>query len=178
MAGIDPRPEARVLPARTIAEIHYVMHNIHGVHEFEHRLEYVDDDLVAIYFGKNNNGRSVEQAFDLVTPTADPRSYGSGISQVMCGGMIAYMMDSFRSTLEENFHLGTRQGLYERTPDIIHKFNELLKMIDDNTGKISAKYFRTGFAPRFVKSKPFVITKTWLEETKSLFEAFAAGPAP
>lgn len=172
--GMDPRPGTRILPAQSIAEIHCFMRQALLTSEFTHRLEYVDGELAAIYEGKNINGKPASQAFTLVTPQSNPRDFGPDVSEILCGGMMAYMLDSSRSTLEHNFHEGTRAHLRERTPDIIREIDEILKMVDPSTEQVLPEYFRHGFAPSFVKTKPWVISQGWLHETRKMFVAFAA----
>jgi hypothetical protein len=125
--GIDPRPETRVLPARSIAEIHHVMRRIHGVDEWAHQLEYVDGELAAVYEGVDNFRRLRRQAFTPVNPQPDPQAFGEGVSQIMCGGIVAWGMDMHHSTLKSNFHPGTRDGLFEDTPDVLRQIDEVLK---------------------------------------------------
>lgn len=172
LEGIDPRPGARVAPARSVAEIHLYMQQMHMVRDPAHRLEYIDGELAAVYFGPDINGNHKQQAFTPVKGQPDPRDFGPGVSEILCGGMIAHMLDSSRSTLEHNFHEGTRTHLREHTPDIIRKIDEALKMIDRATGQLPPHCFRAEFAPTFIRHKPHVIGEHWLRESRQRFVAF------
>ncbi len=176
--GIDPRPGARVAPARSVAEIRLYMRQMHMVREATHRLEYIDGELAAVYTGADINGKEKQQAFTPVTSQPGARDFAAGASDILCGGNIAYMLDSQRSTLESNFHAGTRAQLRENTPDIIREIDEALKMIDPATGQVPPRCFRTEFAPSFVMHKPPVITQRWLSETRQMFVEFECGRAP
>lgn len=173
VAGIDPRPEARILPVHSVAEIHMAMRQFHLVRDATHKLEYVDDVLAAVYEGHDLNEKPRRQAFALVEPQAEPRAFAPQVSGVLCGGQLAYMLDSQRSTLQHNFHEGTRLGLHGRTPDIVREIDEILKMLDATTDQLPPHSFRTEFAPSFVARKRHVITGAWLRETRQMFIEFA-----
>ncbi|MFM2421703.1 MAG: hypothetical protein RL291_233 [Pseudomonadota bacterium] len=171
--GIDPRPEARILPVHSIAEIHVAMRQFHLVRDAAHRLEYIDGVLAAVYEGNDINGKLRRQAFTLVEPQAEPRAFAQQCSEVLCGGQLAYMLDGRRWDLKNNFHEGTRLKLHEYTPDIVREIDEILKMLDGQVDQLPPRCFRTEFAPSFVARKPHVITGAWLRETRQMFADFA-----
>ncbi len=173
--SLDPRPGTRILPARSIAEIHRYMRSFHLAGELTHRLEYPGDELAAVYEGSDVRGNLRRQAFTPVTPQSNPRDYGAGASQILCGGLMAHLLYSHRSTLRENFHPGTREGLHEETPELLRQIDELLKMLDPRTDRIVPEFFRYEHAPGFVRIHPEVIDGAWLRETRAEFERFLAG---
>lgn len=99
VAGIDPRPEARTLPVRLIAEISLAMRLSHRVRIASHRLTYLLGEYTARYEGNDINSQRHRQAFTLVGPQADLRDFLPQVSEVACGGQLAYMLDSKRSYL-------------------------------------------------------------------------------
>jgi hypothetical protein len=176
LEGVDARPEARVLPAKSIAEIHLFMGQAHLVGDLTHQLEYIEGELAAIYEGVDVSNDAKRQAFTLVEALSDPRDYGPGASEILCGGMMAYMMDGHRWDVENNFHEGTRAGLRDFMPNLMRQLDEILKMLDPTTDQVPPRCFRTEFAPSFVKIKPHVITGAWLRETRRLFGEFIRLP--
>lgn len=174
--GLDPRPGTRTLPARSIAEIHGYMRQFHGVTELTHRLEYIGGELAAVYEG-SDRGKPRRQAFTPVEAQADPRDYGPGTSRILCGGLMAHLLEFGRSTLHENLHPVMREGLHEQTPELLRQIGELMKMLDPQTDRIAPEHVRYGHTPGFVRPKPRVLTGAWLRETGPKFERFLAeGP--
>lgn len=170
--GIDPRPTTRILPAKSIAEIHHFMRSFHLTAELTHRLEYIGGALAAVYEGFDINRKLRRQAFTLVEPQTDPRDYGAGVSQILCGGLMAHLLYTYRSTLRDNFHPGTRAGLHEFTPDLLRQIDEILKMLDPQTDRIGPEYFRDPFSVSFVKIHQEVMTGAWLREVRAEFARF------
>lgn len=172
VGGVDPRPEARILPARSIAEIRLAMQFFHTVHDPTHRLEYVGDTLAAIYEGTDVHDKPRRQAFALVTAQPDPRDFAPEVSEVLCGGLLAHRIVDRRWDLDNNFHEATRQALRDDTPYILRLIDEVQKMLDPSTDKVPPACFRFEFAPAFVKPKPHILTGEWLRETRRKFVEF------
>lgn len=87
--GQDGRSTARVLAARTTAEIHLFL-DLEGAsrENRDHRLEYVGDELVARYSG-TVAGSPRAWWFQPVGPAADPLDLGEGPSTILCAGQLA-----------------------------------------------------------------------------------------
>lgn len=87
--GADGRSCARVLPARTTAEIHLFL-DLEGASREgrTHQLEYLGDDLVARYTA-TVAGSPRSWWFGLVDPTDDPLDLGAGPSGILCAGQLA-----------------------------------------------------------------------------------------
>jgi hypothetical protein len=170
--GIDPRPETRILPARSIAEIHLCMRQLHSVVDLTHRLEYIGDELAAVYEGLNQQQKLVRQAFTLVTAMEDPNDFGPGVSQILCGASMAYWLESHLWTVRENFHPATRLGMYESMPRMLREIDEVIKMLDPKIEQLPPECFRAEYSGSFVITKPHVITGKWLRETRQEFVDF------
>jgi hypothetical protein len=93
-AGRDPRPEARILTARSIAELHHFLTQ-EGMSEHDrgHQLEYWNDTLVAHYHGTMLQRRAKSYRFEPVAPTPDPLLFGEGVSTLLCPGYILEVLD-------------------------------------------------------------------------------------
>ncbi|MEQ1505681.1 MAG: hypothetical protein ABMB14_25835 [Myxococcota bacterium] len=94
-AGLDPRPEARILRARTIAELHTFLDQERMVREDRaHTLAYdAEDTLVAHYTGTVLGRRARSYRFEPVTPTPDPLALGDGPSELLCAGFLLEEVD-------------------------------------------------------------------------------------
>ena len=87
---VDNRFDVRILPARTIAEIHTFLDQMQVYRvSIEHEMTYRDDALVARYHGVAKGGRPVSFDFTPVTPTDDPLHIGVHKSELLCPGWLA-----------------------------------------------------------------------------------------
>lgn len=89
--GVDPRPGAAPLPARTIAEIHLWLDQ-HGARpdKRKHALRSAAWGLVAVYEAWwDYEPRSIP--FEPVEPMPDPLDLGAGSSRILCAGGLLNM---------------------------------------------------------------------------------------
>lgn len=166
--GLEARPEARILPARSIAEIHLFMGMFHlNDDHLEHRLEYLDGQLCAVYEGKSIDGKLFRQAFTPVSAQEDLADFGPGASAILCAGMLCHRWHSVKSFLQSDFEADWAHGL-------LRQLDEVLKMLDPTTDRLGPESFRHPIAPSFIKSKPHVITGAYLrQERKELARLLA-----
>lgn len=172
MRGIDPMPEARILPARSIAEIHLAMRQLHLVSELTHRLEYVGEELAAVYEGLNQHQKLVRQAFTLVKPMQNSEDLGDGASQILCGALLAYFADSHLWDIHNNFHPTTRRGRWEATPQMLRELEEVIKMLAPATDQLPPACFRKEGCVSFVRHKAYMLQGAWLRATRQKFVEF------
>ena len=181
-AGLDPHPETRVLPARSIAEIHLFMRYIHGVTDLTHRLEYIEGELAAAYEGPDIRQVLRRQAFTLVEALEDPLDLGPGASAILCGPTLASALDTQISSCEDLRDPELYQWLLSQAPAMLRQLDELLKMVDPATGEIGARFYRHPHSVSLVPPlRPHVLTEAWLRERRAGLEVFlresASNPA-
>jgi hypothetical protein len=89
-SGLDPRPEARILHARSIAELHcFLDQECMGEDGRTHTLEYWNEDtLVAHYHGTMLGRRAKSYRFEPVAGGGDPLAFGDGPSELLCAGYL------------------------------------------------------------------------------------------
>lgn len=163
-AGREFRAEARILPARTIAEIHLFLDQVGMVERREHALVSARDAtgaevLAARYEGAVLGSARREYLFEPVVPTADPRDLGEGASQVLCAGKLADVLRRRLDLLpadpaqvppnEREFAAVAARWAFE-----------LLKLLEGPT--IPRHAIRSPDGARFVRERPAIVTRAWL----------------
>ena len=173
LAGRDPRSEARILPARTVAEIHLFLDQENMAPEGRrHQLEYAGDELVAHYSGEIIGRDPRSYRFYPVEPTADPRSYGPGQTQILCAGKLADLVRRRLGDLTETlgwapnerreFLLGTARWAAE-----------VEKLLEPDLDALPRSSLRTAHGARFVREFPEIGTRAWLSRALRTVEALA-----
>lgn len=163
--GFEFRPEAMILRARTIAELHLFLDQVGMVSEREHALEYADDGtgvtiFVARYRGKILGSDARDYLFHPVEQSDDPRDLGEGKSTILCAGKLA---DLVRRRLEL---LQTEPALFAADESdfaavALQWVCELLKLVEGNC--LPRHTLRSPDGARFVRERPEIATRAWLE---------------
>jgi hypothetical protein len=149
-AGDDPRPEAHVLPARSIAEIHQFLDEQSMAAEGRsHVLEYEGDRLVATYSGDLLGRGRGRFRFEPVAERGDGAECGPGVSAILCGGKLA---DLLRRRME------LLAGPPERGPwlrpfleETLRWTAELLKMTPEGVDALPRAHMRSADGARFMR---------------------------
>ena len=170
--GIDPRPETRVLRARSIWEIHLFMSFMHGVHQPVHRIEYRNDELVATYEGLDINNKPKSQSFYPVDSSDSGPKAELRPSEILCGAALASHIHNRSSQIPGNKNPIYRSQLRQQIPELLLEIEELKQMIDVHSGMIAPCYFRKEFANLLLSSFPDVVKLETLEFAREKFQWF------
>jgi hypothetical protein len=157
--GVDGRSCARVLPARTTAEIHLFL-DLEGASREgrNHQLQYLGDELVAHYTA-TVAGSQRSWWFDPVELAEDPQDLGAGPSRILCAGQLA---DLVRRRLRV---LPDRQWDDDdrlMAAGAARWAGELEKMLVDGTLPRSA--IRTPDGSRYLREYPEMATAGWIDD--------------
>ena len=167
-AGIDGRFSARVLPARTIAEIHLFL-DLEGVSREGriHQLEYVGEELVARYTGMVAGSRR-SWLFQPVAPTDDPRDLGPGPSAILCAGQLADLVRRrLRALPDAPGRLDADDA--ELAAGAARWAGELEKMLVGDSLPRSAA--RTPDGSRYLRDIPEMTAGQWISDARRRAEA-------
>lgn len=154
---VDGRSCARVLPARTTAEIHLFL-DLEGASREDrtHQLEYLGGELVAHYTA------TVAQSprswwFRPVQPAEGPLELGAGPSQILCAGQLADLVRR-RLRLLPDRHLDADDRLM--AAGAARWAHELEKMLAH--GSIPRWAVRTPDGSRYLREFPEMATGAWI----------------
>ncbi len=174
LEGRDPRPEARILPARTIAEIHLFLDLQNMAREGRwHQLEYADDELVAHYRGPIVGRDQRGFRFNLVEPSPDPLSYGPGHSRILCAGKLADLVRRRVADFPESYAWEPQQR-YDYLLGTARWAAEVEKMLEPDLDIIPRRALRSAHGARFVRERPEIGTRSWLGRARRIAETLAA----
>lgn len=169
-AGLDGRSSARVLPARTIAEIHQFLDLEGAGREGRlHQLEYLGEELVARYEATVTGSRRTWW-FETVDPTEDPLDLGAGPSRIMCAGLLA---DLVRRRLRALDGEPVDPAARASAAGAARWAREVEKMLDGKTLPRSA--VRTPDGSRYLREIPEMATAAWIHDARLRAEAVAGG---
>lgn len=161
--GVDGRSAARVLPARTIAEIHLFL-DLEGVSREgrTHQMEYLGDELVARYSG-SIAGSARSWWFQPVLPTEDARDLGPGPSRILCAGQLA---DLVRRRLRALPDRPAALDPDDRTiaAGAARWADEVEKMLVD--GALPRSAVRTPDGSRYLREIPEMATAPWIRAAR------------
>lgn len=157
--GSDGRSRARVLQARTTAEIHLFL-DLEGASREgrTHQLEYLGDDLVARYTA-TVAGSPRSWWFHLVNPTDDPLDLGAGPSGILCAGQLA---DLVRRRLRALPDTRLDDDDRQTAAGAARWARELGKMLDG--GSLPRSAVRTPDGSRYLREFPEMATAAWIGE--------------
>lgn len=169
LQGIDDRPCARVLPARTIAEIHLFL-DLAGVTSAsrEHQLEYAGEQLVARYSGETRDGDLRSYWFEPVMPHADPLDLGAGASAILCGAALADLLGRLLNYLDS----GNADRAAAETA--LRWADELLKMMPDGLSVLPREAVRSINGARVLREAPEIVTRVWIEAAREMAQRLAS----
>ena len=161
--GVDGRSTARVLPARTIAEIHLFL-------DFEgasrqgrtHELEYLDGELVAHYRG-TVAGSQRSWWFQPVGGDGDPLDLGPGPSSILCAGQLADLVRRRLKVLPDNPARLDAEDRLSAAGAARWAF-EVEKMLVD--GSLPRSAVRTPDGSRFLRELPEMATGAWITKAR------------
>jgi hypothetical protein len=168
--GVDGRSSARVLAARTTAEIHLFL-DLEGASRDgrTHQLEYLGQELVARYTARVA-GSPRTWWFQPVSPSEDPLDLGSGRSAILCAGQLADLVRRLLRALPDG-----PANLY---PDdrltaagAARWAREIEKMLVEESIPRSA--IRTPDGSRFVREFPEMTTAAWIRSARHHAETLA-----
>ena len=172
-SGVDGRSTARVLPARTIAELHLFL-DLEGcsAEGRAHELGTLEGELVARYTGRAAQ-RQRSWHFQPVPPTADPLDLGPGASSILCAGQLADLLRRRLRVLPGDPWL--LDATERQQAAVAARWaQELLKMTVD--GCIPRSAVRSADGSRYLRELPEMGTVAWLVGAQRYAEALAAGP--
>jgi hypothetical protein len=161
--GQDGRSSARVLPARTTAEIHLFL-DLEGVSRGgrTHQLEYLGDELVARYTG-TVAGSQRSWWFQPVTVTEDPLDLGDGPSRILCAGQLADLVRRrLRALPDDPRSLDTDER--RTAAEAARWADELEKMLIGDVIPRSA--VRTPDGSRYLREIPEMAGGVWVREAR------------
>jgi hypothetical protein len=171
--GIELRPEARVLPARTIAELHLFLDQQRVWHDARtHTLCYRGDRLVAEYSGPIAHDQTRTFTFEPITPSTDVDDLGDGPSAILCAAQLADVLyrrlasmpaDSSQVTARDRSL--AKQGMRWAV--------EVEKLIDPATDLIPRPAIRSVFGSRLLRETPEISTGSWIRAARARFTALA-----
>jgi hypothetical protein len=168
--GVDGRSSARVLAARTTAEIHLFL-DLEGASRDgrTHQLEYLGQELVARYTARVA-GSPRTWWFQPVSPSEDPLDLGSGRSAILCAGQLADLVRRLLRALPD--------GPANLDPDdrltaagAARWAREIEKMLVEESIPRSA--IRTPDGSRFVREFPEMTTAAWIRSARHHAETLA-----
>lgn len=171
-AGRDPRPEARILKARSIAEIHaFLDQESVATHDRRHVLEYWGDTLVARYEGSMLGRRAKVYRFEPVTPGPDPLTFGEGASELLCAG---YLLETLERRLGLLPDSPTKVGDDDRdfVAETARLAWELEKLLGDGD-QFPRRVLRTTRGARFVRERFWLAQRSWVHAARARVEALA-----
>ena len=168
--NVDGRSCARILPARTIAEIHLFL-DLEGASREGRiqQLEYLGDDLVAHYTGTVAGARR-SWWFQLVQPTGDPADLGPGPSEILCAGQLA---DLVRRRLRALTDHRLDADELQRAAESERWVGELEKMLVG--GSLPRSAVRTPDGSRYLREFPEMATAAWIGDAHRRVKVLAAG---
>lgn len=162
-AGIDPRPEARIVRARSVAEIHALLdQEAMAEHDREHRLEYFGETtLVAHYTGTMLGRRAKSYRFEPVTATAadDPLAFGKGVSELLCAGHLLEELSRRLALLPEAPPIEDREYVEET----LRLACELVALVGESE-EIPRSVLRTVRGARFVRKHYDLAKPSWIRD--------------
>lgn len=169
--GIDGRSCARVIPARTTAEVHLFL-DLEGASREgrNHQLQYLGDELVALYTA-TVAGSQRSWWFDLVDIGEDPLHLGRGPSAILCAGQLADLVRRRLKVLPER-RLDDEDRL--TAAGAARWAHELEKMLINGTLPRSA--VRTPDGSRYVREFPEMATAAWIGDAHRRAKILAEGP--
>lgn len=171
--GVDGRSSARVLPARTTAEIHLFL-DLEGASRQDrtHQLEYLGEDLVARY-AATVAGSARTWWFQPVNPSEDPLDLGAGPSAILCAGQLADLVRRrLRVLPEDPASLDPDDRL--TAAGAARWAGEIDKMLVGESIPRSA--VRTPDGSRYVREFPEMTTAAWIRQARHRAEVLAGAP--
>lgn len=168
--GIDPRPGAAPLPARTIAEIHLWLDQ-HGARPDKrtHTLRSAARGLVAVYEAWwDYEPRRVP--FEPVEPTPDPLDLGAGASRILCaGGLLEMARDALAGLPDDPSRADTAQR--RRAGRAARLLLELEKLVEGDRVPFTA--LRTPEGAHLWHREPGAFTADAVRASRQRAEALA-----
>jgi len=168
--GVDPRPGAGVLPARSVAEIHLWLDLAGASREGRtHVVERRPDGLAAVYEATFPMGRK-RVAFAVTEPLRDPEDLGEGPSPLLCAGQLAVAVRARLLSLPDE---PVRLTPANRADGAVAArwLWELEKMLEGD--QIPRSALRTPVGARTFRERPEVRTRAWIERERRRAEALA-----
>ncbi len=162
--GRQPRPERKILKARSIDELNHFLDESSMVAERPHTVERINNEEVVHYTGDILPG--IEQRsfrFHPVKHPASPTEWGEGPSEIVCAGRLA---DLIRRRLEilQDERKPLSDDMKKFAQSTIVWVNELKKLFDPNTGKLPRQVLRTVDGARFVREYPEIATCAFVDK--------------
>ena len=152
--GRQPRPERRILNAKTNAELNHYLDECGMVEERPRHQETIDGKSVTHYTGEIITGLEERSfRFHTIEDDGQPENWGEGPSEIICAGKLA---DLLRRRLEilENERLPLDVTMRQFVQTAITWARELQNLMDKTTGRIPRRYMRTVDGARFLREYP------------------------
>ncbi len=170
----QPRPERKILQARSQAEIDYFLDESGMQNERPYQTENINSQSVIHYTGKIMPG--LEQRtfrFCEIKNRQSKSDWGDGPSQIVCGGKLADLLKRRIEILDEE-PKPLSKDMKEFVQTAIIWANELEKLIDQNTQELPRKVLRTVDGARFVREFPHIGTKDFVVQSRAKLDALTA----
>lgn len=168
--GVDPRPGATPLPARTIAEIHLWLDQ-HGARpdKRRHTMRSAARGLVAVYEAWwDYEPRRIP--FEPVEPTPDPLDLGAGASRILCaGGLLEMASDALAGLPDDPSRADTAQR--RRAGRAARLLLELEKLVEGDRVPFTA--LRTPEGAHLWHREPGAFTADAVRASRQRAEALA-----
>jgi hypothetical protein len=160
--GVDPRPEARIWPARSIAEIHAFLDQRDVPHMGRtHHLAYMGETLAATYSATNAEGSVRSFQFRPVGSQGSRRDLGTGTTQILCAGRILADLHVWRSRLGQT----APDSAAERAEGLARA---AMTCFAQRTGQVMRRHLKTALGAKFVRDHPDIANVAWVEQTLAI----------
>jgi hypothetical protein len=170
LAGLDSRPGADVLPARTVAEVHLWLDLLSVPRaERRHVIEQRPTGLCAVY-DVPLAGRRVHVAFELGKPTRDVEDLGDGPSKILCAGLLSDALRTRMLGLPSDPAAATAQDRAAATSASRWAW-ELEKLLEGEALPRSAVH--TALGARLLRERPELATRASVIAQRQRAEALA-----
>jgi len=166
LQGVDPRPEARILRARSLAELD-MFFSQQGMHEVTQRTVCLAGQELSQYTGRGAL-RDRRFYFHPVQLRGGSGELAPGRTMLLCAGRLADLVSRVLAVLD----MLPSEVVAERTDWAA----ELVKLIDPETDRIPETELRDPFGRNQVADKPFFLEGAWLRESLETLRSAAGSP--
>lgn len=156
--GGQPRPERKILNARSNAELNHFLDECGMLDERPHSSEQIDRKMVTHHTGEIVIGQEARSFRFYARDGQDPQNeWGSGPSEIVCAGKLADLLRRRLEILEiERKPLDASMRSFVKTTLIWAR--ELHKLMDETSGNIPRRVVRTVDGARFLREYPQIGT--------------------
>jgi len=169
--GRQPRPERKILHARSQAEIDHFLDESSMATERPSKAEEVNGQSVVHYTGETIPGiESRSFRFHPVGASSSDSKWGDGPTEIICGGKLADLLRR-RMEIIESEPKPLDKNLKGFVQTAILWANELSKLIEPQTGNLPRSVLRTVDGARFIREYPEIGTRKFADESLTKLKA-------